>query len=49
MQPQACGALPEAAVASVAAHPLAARGATLLFCVAEFIFEIAMTPRPSES
>ena len=28
---------------------LAARGATLLFCVAEFISEIAMTPRPSES
>ena len=28
---------------------LAARGATLLFCVAEFISEIAMTPRPAES
>src|ERR1700676_3200585 len=28
---------------------LEARGATLLFCVAEFISEIAMTPRPSES
>ena len=28
---------------------LTARGATLLFCVAEFISEIAMTPRPSES
>ena len=28
---------------------LAARGATLLFCVAEFIAEIAMTPRPAES
>ena len=27
---------------------LAARGGTLLFCVAEFISEIAMTPRPSE-
>jgi hypothetical protein len=27
---------------------LAARGATLLFCVAEFISEIAMSPRPSE-
>lgn len=28
---------------------LAVRGATLLFCVAEFISEIAMTPRPAES
>jgi hypothetical protein len=28
---------------------LAARGATLFFCVAEFISEIAMIPRPSES
>ena len=28
---------------------LAVRGATLLFCVAQFISEIAMTPRPSES
>jgi hypothetical protein len=31
------------------ASRLAARGATLLFCVAEFISEIAMTPRPAES
>ena len=30
-------------------QPLAARGGTLLFCVAEFISEIAMSPRPSES
>ena len=28
---------------------LAARGATPFFCVAEFISEIAMIPRPSES
>jgi hypothetical protein len=28
---------------------LAVRGATLFFCVAEFISEIAMIPRPSES
>ena len=28
---------------------LAVRGATLLFCVAEFISERAMTARPSES
>jgi hypothetical protein len=28
---------------------VAARGGTLLFCVAEFISEIAMSPRPSES
>jgi PilZ domain len=34
---------------TISISPLAARGATLLFCVAEFISEIAMTPRPSES
>jgi hypothetical protein len=36
-------------IAFRALRALAARGGTLLFCVAEFISEIAMTPRPSES
>jgi hypothetical protein len=36
-------------LAFAAACALAVRGATLLFCVAEFISERAMTARPSES
>jgi hypothetical protein len=38
-----------AVIVNAGYEALAARGATLLFCVAEFISEIAMTPRPAES